>query len=169
MHSVLVRRLLFICLLVSPLTAPTEERPRSPISIPDFSTVVATPDIKEPLTNAQLNTCIREAARIMKVEDQARPQIVVLQLSPPEAKRLGLTQTTLLSNKGKSGPGAFYEVWIVGSYALGDLARGIEMVYELHYGFNYSDVERGKLVKRLAEHLNSTVSVNALRDENQSR
>jgi hypothetical protein len=39
------------------------------------------------------------------------------------------------------------------------------MVYELHYGLKYNDHDRGKVVKRLAGVLGSTVSVEALRAE----
>jgi hypothetical protein len=167
MPSEVVRRLLVIAFLVLPL-ASYAEAPKAPIETPDFSTVVATPDIREPLTNAQLVSCMKEAERIMKLDPaqvESRPQIVILQLSPAEAKRLGMTQTVLLSNKGKSRPNTFYEVWLVGPYATADLARGVEMVYELHYALNYSDKDRGAMVKRLAGVLGSTVSVEALRAE----
>ncbi len=166
MNSAIIGRLLLAILMALPL-ASLGEAAKSPIDTPEFSTVVATPDIKEPLTNNQLSTCMRETARIMKVEDQAKPQIVILQLSPTEAKRLGLTQTVLLSNRGKTAPHAFYEVWIIGQYPVGDLARGVEMVFELHYGLKYTDVERGKVVGRISNILGGTVSVNALRDKYQ--
>jgi hypothetical protein len=168
MHSSPICRLLLAVFLASPMLASAAETPRSPIETPGFSAVVATPDIKEPLTNAQLNTSMREAERVMRLDAAqvaARPQIVILQLSPSEAKRLGLTQTVLLSNKGKTVPQTFYEVWLVGPYATADLARGVAMVYEIHYGLKYNDKERGQMVKRIAGVLGSTVTVEALRSE----
>lgn len=168
MNSVFIPRLLFVCLLVLPLAVVSEERPQSPVDIPDFSTLVATPDIKEPLTLAQLNHCIKETERVLKVEG-SRPQIVVMQLSPAEAKRLGLSHTILLSNKGHTAsPSIFYEVWIVGSYPVADLARAVEMVYELHYGLNYTDAQRGQAVKRISGLLGSTVSVKALQEQGET-
>lgn len=165
MDPAFIRRLLFVCLLVLPLAVVSEERPKSPAEIPEFSTLVATPDIKEPLTLAQLNRCMQETERVLKVEG-SRPQIVVMQLSPAEAKRLGLSHTVLLSNKGHTAsPNMFYEVWIVGSYPVADLARAVEMVYELHYGLNYTDVQRGQAVKRISGVLGSTVSVKTLQEQ----
>ena len=166
MHSRFIRPLIVVFFLAVPLGFCTEV-PKSPIDVGGFSTVVASPEIKAPLTNKELNAAIREAAHVMKVEDQDHPQIVILQIAPAEAKRLGLTHTVLLSNKGRTGPGMFYEVWIVGPYALVDLARGVEMVYELHFGFHYSDKERGKVVKQIASLLGGTIDVNALREEYQ--
>jgi hypothetical protein len=152
--------------LFSSLAGWAAETNRSPIDIPEFSAVVASPDIKEPLTYKKLTLCMNEAARIMKVEDQARPQIVILQLSPAVAKRVGLSSTVLLSNKGHApANNLFYEVWLVGAFPNGDLARGVEMVYELHYGIKYSDNERGTVVSRIANMLNATVSVEALRSQ----
>ena len=168
MHSAFIRRLLLVSFLASPVLASAAETARSPIETPGFSAVVVSPDIKEPLTNGQLTTCMRETERVMKLDAaqvEARPQIVILQLSPSEARRLGLTQTILLSNKGRTAPHTFYEVWLVGPYATADLARGVAMVYEIHYGLKYSEKERGQVVKRIAGVLGSTVSVGALRSE----
>ncbi len=152
---------LFILLVVSSSAFATDI-PRTPADVPGFSAVVATPDVKVPLTNAQLGLCIKETARIMKVDEQNLPQIIVLQLSPAEAKRLGLDHIVLLANKGKS-PGTFYEVWLVGPQALNDMVRGVAMVFELYYGLGYSDEERRKVVKRISGVMNATVSIDALR------
>lgn len=167
MHSRFIRPLIVVFLLAVPLGFCTDI-PKSPINVGEFSTVVASPEIKAPLTNKDLAAAIREAAHVMKLEDHERPQIVILQLAPAEAKRLGLTQTTLLSNKGKQGPNAFYEVWLVGPYALVDLVRGVEMIYELHFGLRYTEKQRGSVVKQIASTLGSTIDVNALRQEYQS-
>ena len=166
MHSRIIRPLIVVSLLAVPFGY-CEDIPKLAMPAGEFSTVVASPEIKAPLTNKDLNAAIREAAHVMKVEDQERPQIVILQIAPAEAKRLGLTKTVLLSSKGRSGPRLFYEVWIVGHYALIDLARGVEMVYEVHYGLHYSDHQRAKVVKQISSLIGGTIDVNALREENQ--
>ena len=175
MHSGLIRLLSCLVLLSFASFAPAEELPGTPANAPmtmvDFSTVVASPDIKEPLTNVQLSMCMRETARVMKIDTPEKPQIVVLQLSPAEAKRLGMSKTVLLSNRGQLGPRMFYEVWLVGPYGLADLTHAIEMVYETHFGLKYNDKSRAKVVNEVARHMyaNSTVDVKTLREENQSR
>jgi hypothetical protein len=166
MRSLFVGLVVVVFLLAAPLGF-CAETTRSPIEVSEFSTVVASPEIKAPLTNKDLNACIREAARAMKLENQEHPQIVILQISPTEAKRLGISQTVLLSNRGKTPPNAFYEVWLVGPSAMADLVRSVEMVYELHFGLHYSDVDRGKMVKRIASLVGGTISVNGLREENE--
>ena len=168
MHSRFIRPLYVVFLMAAPLGFCTDI-PKSPISPGEFSTVVASPEIRTPLTNRDLNAAMREAAHVMRLEDrdQDRPQIVILQIAPAEAKRLGLTHTVLLTNKGKMAPAAFYEVWIVGQYALVDLARGVETIYEAHFGLHYTDKERGRVVKQIASMLGGTIDVNALREEYQ--
>lgn len=173
MNSGIIRRLIAIALLLvaSAALAAEDRTPLSPLTAPDFTAVVASSDVTDPLTNAQLKACIRETARVMKVDPKAedRPQIVVMQISPPEAKRLGLTQTVLLTNRGNTHPRMFYEVWIVGSYALGDLTRGVATVFESHYNLTFNDKERAKIVKDVAKVLSSTVSVKSLQSRNESR
>ncbi len=173
MNSAVVRRLSAIALLLvaSAALAAEERTPLSPLTAPDFTAVVTSGDVSDPLTNAQLKTCIRETARIMKVDTQGvdRPQIVILQLSPAEAKRLGLTKTVLLTNRGNTHPRMFYEVWIIGQYGLVDMARGVETVLENHYGLTYTDKERAKVVNEVSKILNSTVSVKSLQAESDNR
>ena len=175
MNSGLIRRLTGIALILvgSAALAAEDRTPLSPLTAPDFTTVVTSPDVSEPLTNAQLKEGIRQTARVMNVDPKAedRPQIVILQLSPAEAKRLGLTQTVLLTNRGNTHPRMFYEVWIVGQYSLADMTRGVEMVLENHYNLKYSDKERAKVVNQVTKALNTTVSVKSLQQhsDNESR
>ena len=173
MNSGLIRRLIGIALLLiaSAALAAEERTALSPLNAPDFTTVVASPDVSDPLTNTQLKTAIRETARVMNVDTKGedRPQIVILQLSPAEAKRLGLTKTVLLTNRGNTHPRMFYEVWIVGQYSVVDMIRGVATVFESHYNLTFNDKQRAKLVSDVAKVLNTTVSVKTLQSESDNR
>ncbi len=145
MNCTIIRRLpwiVFLLLTSSLLLA-------QPENAPNIAMVVTSADVEEPLTNADLNLCLRETARVMKVEGTERPQMVVIQLSSSVAKQLGLRQTFLMVNSlGK--PKNMYEVWLVGREPLFDLARAVAMVYEFHYGMNYDPMTRGSIVAQIA-------------------
>ena len=161
------------CLLALCFVANSSAVAEEPLNfIPNFSTVVSSPDIKEPLTIDRLTVAMNEAAHAMNVQQLARPQIVVLQLSPAEAQKLGLKMTTVLTNHGRRRPEMFYEVWIVGPDGLTDMVRGVETVYEAHYNLKYTDAERGKLVARVLKFVAGTINVKAFqqqRNQDQSR
>lgn len=148
-----------ICLLAS-LPALASE----PTDIPQVSSVFASPDLAHPLTNDRLALCITEAGRAMRLADREPPQIIVLQLSPAEALRLGMRTNVVLSNKDPARPNRFYEVWLVGPNGIADLALGVVSVFEVHFGVTLTPTDRAATVKRIIAHLGSTVDAKALRN-----
>lgn len=98
-----------------------------------------------------METCLQETSRVLNVAHLERPRIVIFQLSPKDAKRLGLTETMLMASAGTAG--TFYEVWLAGGGELRDLARAVEMVYELHFGLKYDQTTRGRLVADISTRL----------------
>ena len=134
-----------------------------PTDIPQISSVFASPDLPNPLTTDRLTLCIAETKRTMHLDDREAPQIVILQLSPAEARRFGMSSNYVLSNKDPQHPNRFYEVWLVGPNGTADLAQGVVSVFELHFGVTLSPQERAQVIKLVVAHLNGTVDAKTLR------
>lgn len=163
----LIRILLSCCLaLFAAVPALAAEEPDAAPP----STVVASAEVREPITMERLHVCMDETARAMGLQEQQQPVIVVLQLSAADAQRLHMTRNRVLTNRGadlasRNGMGMYYELWLVPSGStIADLALGVATVYENHYGVTQTDQERAKVVNRVLAFLGRTVSVKSLRE-----
>lgn len=152
MHAGPIRCFILCIFLISAVFAESVQ--------PSF--VVSSSNVKQPLTNERVARCIQETAEALKLRDRELPQILVLQLSPEDARKLGVANTTVVANRG-DGPSPFYELWIVGPNAVGDLTQGVVGVFEKHFGMSHTDSERGGIVLRIMNKLTSTVAVGELK------
>jgi hypothetical protein len=133
--------------------------------IPPVSSVFASPDLAHPLTRDRLALCIVETGRAMRLSDREAPQILILQLSRAEARRAGMSNNLMLSNRSKdpSRPHRFYEVWLVGPDGLSDMAQAVVSIFEVHFDVKLTPEQRADTVKRVLIHIGNTVDAKALR------
>lgn len=143
----------------------------SSADVPPVSSVFASPDLAHPLTADRLALCIVETGRAMRLADREAPQILILQLSQAEARRAGMSNNLMLSNRTRdpNRPRRFYEVWLVGPNSLSELTQAVVAVFEVHFDIQLTPQQRAETVKQVLNHVVNTVDVKALRSFRNAR
>lgn len=109
----------------------------------------------------RLKACMQQMAQEMMVADKAMPLILVVHVSNSAGEALGATQSAVRRNSGPLGSDVYYELWLVGPVGPRDYVAGMETILELHFGLQYSDPERTKMMARVLRYVQATVSANA--------